>query len=587
MAIYYVDLVSGNDSTGDGSASAPFKTYTKARDMEGFPHDIRIAKTGAHTTVTGDCTFTYDSTTVNTASDLRASISIGDYIGKTTAQGHGAKETFYRVNGISATSITLEDRYHNDTETVASILKLTYVNTGTNHCFPNTKDGETLSGGWNLTTETRDGETWVTNVATRTTGSRYGIYIDATADVSYLNFVEVSCGAIGHNSNAKEALLSYCSFCGCGGGNLHTVYCYFSVDHCFASVFKKNYAAFLGSRDDISITNCIASTQGGTAKNYGIVVNIGANITVEDCQVYCARYGTISRPWQKLVRCDFYNCQSAIYTSTSYSDDQNSGEFIDCKFINCTKALENNSAHGGQYFKGCEFTNCSTALNIARSTILDGCSFDNCNYCIGVNREPIRLYNCSFTNIGVAGIFLTDVRFPITNCIINNCTADAPSTGKILYPLSDTYCRTLPDFVITNSFGITGTYYGWGSTITDSTVYRTIGPSWKMTTVSSISRLGDFKIFSTFVNSGDAKKISVYIKKDPTWTGSILPKIKLNGTIIKEETIITTLTTDWVLYEINITADLITSDGELSLEYQPYNFNNNNIYLDDITIEDL
>ena len=94
MATLYVDLISGNDTTGDGSAGTPYLTINKAVSIASGPHDIRVAKTTAYTSVAcagAGVGWTNNSVTVTTSADLRASIAAGDYIGKTTAAGNGAE----------------------------------------------------------------------------------------------------------------------------------------------------------------------------------------------------------------------------------------------------------------------------------------------------------------------------------------------------------------------------------------------------------------------------------------------------------------------------------------------------------------
>ena len=59
MAIYYVDLVSGDDGTGDGTSGNPYLTVDHANDQVDNGDEVRIAKTTAPTPIAIDCTFTY------------------------------------------------------------------------------------------------------------------------------------------------------------------------------------------------------------------------------------------------------------------------------------------------------------------------------------------------------------------------------------------------------------------------------------------------------------------------------------------------------------------------------------------------
>jgi hypothetical protein len=68
-----------------------------------------------------------------------------------------------------------------------------------------------------------------------------------------------------------------------------------------------------------------------------------------------------------------------------------------------------------------------------------------------------------------------------------------------------------------------------------------------------------------------------------SWSGTLVPKWKLDGATIKTETTITSLTTSWVQYSYTCSGSLITADGELSLEFTP-NMNAYTFYVDDFTI---
>jgi hypothetical protein len=74
MAIKYCDYVSGNDSTGDGTYSSPYKTIPKAVTGLTGGDSVRCAKTSDPVDLTGNLTWTYNSRVVTTASDLTGTI---------------------------------------------------------------------------------------------------------------------------------------------------------------------------------------------------------------------------------------------------------------------------------------------------------------------------------------------------------------------------------------------------------------------------------------------------------------------------------------------------------------------------------
>ena len=91
MTIYYVDLVSGNDSTGDGSSGNPYKTHNKVATLWSTGDELRLAKTSAPSSVgSGNIVFTDGSTTVTTSVSLVGTVAVGDYIGKPSATGNGS-----------------------------------------------------------------------------------------------------------------------------------------------------------------------------------------------------------------------------------------------------------------------------------------------------------------------------------------------------------------------------------------------------------------------------------------------------------------------------------------------------------------
>jgi len=78
MGIYYVDLASGSDTTGNGSTSAPYQTIYAAANVAGFPHEIRVAKTPDPTTISSATfTFTNNNANISTSSSLIGTIATG------------------------------------------------------------------------------------------------------------------------------------------------------------------------------------------------------------------------------------------------------------------------------------------------------------------------------------------------------------------------------------------------------------------------------------------------------------------------------------------------------------------------------
>jgi len=79
--IKYCDYTSGDDSTGDGSYSSPYKTITKASTGLTGGDEVRCAKSPDDTALTGTIAFTQGSTSiVGTSTLFTSELAIGDFI---------------------------------------------------------------------------------------------------------------------------------------------------------------------------------------------------------------------------------------------------------------------------------------------------------------------------------------------------------------------------------------------------------------------------------------------------------------------------------------------------------------------------
>lgn len=176
MAIKYVDLASGNDSTGDGTAGAPYKTIAKGVTEAGSGGEVRVA--GAAVASIGNAAWTYGSTSVTvTGSDVTGTAAAGSYIRPKPAAL--ALCPMYRVESSSyadgVTTITLSATFRGASGTYASqripMTTLTAEETVASA-------DRTLSFGWNLSTETQpvdgDGDpSCVTGILNSTTRAIY------------------------------------------------------------------------------------------------------------------------------------------------------------------------------------------------------------------------------------------------------------------------------------------------------------------------------------------------------------------------------------------------------------------------------
>ena len=311
MSILYVDLVSGNDSTGTGAAGFPYLTVNKALSIAGGPHDIRVAKTTAAASISANSyTWTYNSYTVTVNADVTGVIAVGDYIGKPTAAGNGAVETYYRVSARSyaggVTTITLLNKYIGTTATVTNGLKQTAVTTGASNttAITNNTSGTSISGGWNLSgSPVQDGETWF---KPNGAASMYnGIIVSANTTISNMNILDAA-SCINNASTSISVVVSDSSLFG-------YTYAYIVYNatqkHTLTNCMLVGYnavATYFGaftSGSSLTNINIICRTIGMALNGNGLgQVSVRGDVTFSNVNIY----GDTSGIW--------------LYTSCTYLD---------------------------------------------------------------------------------------------------------------------------------------------------------------------------------------------------------------------------------------------------------------------------
>jgi len=204
MAFYCIDYNNGSNTTGDGTASAPWATVAHAETQinggAGYVagDEMRIAGStlSASLGTVQWASGTSSSFSVSTDTDLTGSISAGDYLVIGTTADAGAMPTPLRVNAITSNSISFYVRYYSAMWTGVSydVYKVNdfvvHNVTGFTTLFDqfNTQsqsftafsDTITISGGWdpsNFTSKTAYGKTAIVREGTyqATNGGPYGI----------------------------------------------------------------------------------------------------------------------------------------------------------------------------------------------------------------------------------------------------------------------------------------------------------------------------------------------------------------------------------------------------------------------------
>lgn len=588
MATYYVDLVSGNDAN-PGTAGSPLLTVNAAVAKASGPHDIRVAKTPAPTTAGGATTFgwTKNSVSVTTSTDLTASIAAGNYIGKPTAAGNGAAETFYRVSSITSTTITLNSRYRgttgNTTGALNHVVGTSIITTGTAaaNAITLTTSGTILSGGWNLTgTPTQDGETWFKSNNART-ASFIGIHTttaNVTHTISKMNIAETYQAFFSQGNGVNSWSISNCTACVYGILYSHssatsyalTMDTVTAVGELQASGFSTLPAYLtLTNVNVFNFTIFLTMSFAGTTTSFSNVLVAGCTTGLSVTAILVSptltgltiEYSTtgiiVGNSVQIITGGTVRNCTTAIATSSRYSII-----IKDVTFSGNTTGISFGNIFGGR-IQGCSFT----SDNISISTD------STCN--------SISVSGCAFTTPTTWAIFK-----PITSESINitDCTIDVPSESKAFNNLSGANSYT-PNAIIKNSFGTTwpdGFYWPYFRFYKDATTHS-IAPSMSLVFTTSLpgNAVSEQTVSSKYTAASTSHTVSFYAKANATWAGTISPIWKLNGRNVKTETSITSLTTGWVLYTYTIASGLVTTDGIVEFAFIP---NNNTIaaFIDDV-----
>jgi len=216
MAIVYCSWATGDDTTGTGTAAAPYKTITKASTSRSAGDEVRVAKSPDPTALTGTTAWTLNGTTVTGTDTLfTTELAIGDFI--SAPDGN-----WYEVITISSnTSATLYKKYPSATASGHSSQKLGVTDTGaaassttaiqTVSSSGNSSAFLYISGGWDLSTETQTGQTWFRQMhGTFNNRYGYGLYMTGKSytNLDKLNFLRYYYGIYCYSSSNNNTITS-------------------------------------------------------------------------------------------------------------------------------------------------------------------------------------------------------------------------------------------------------------------------------------------------------------------------------------------------------------------------------------------
>jgi len=595
--IYWVDLVSGDNSTGDGSYANPYKTMNYVLTFCTSDDEINVKETSAHTVITADCTFTNNSRYIETATDLTGSLSVGDYVGKPSAVGNGTvdgvlMERFGRIEAITSTRITWECYYYGLTETVSSILKVNIAtNDQTNVSIiwsTRNVDRITFRGGYDTET-TQNGETWVKPNGSMTTYN--GIDAQAAGQLQYCNIDRlnmVECNYI------KDSTVYSTNF-----------------TNCFLWSYRAPWVSG-NSSVPTTATNCIIASEGAQGYfMYGLKYDIIDSIIIGDKGTYILM--GVSHYGQRFIRSKIYAMSAGI---RGWSPNSPYGHYFEdleiyyctvglnvgsvpllidgIKFYNCADGVKTAAGADGLIVQNCEFHDCTgDDINLlqAANVMCINNIHRNSNDCIqtDVYCGGIKAINCDFGN---PSSYAFEAALQTLGNEVIDCSIDAGYENKLIYDPNLTRDASEPRYILSGTnadyYFAEGSYYPKYSVVKSTNVHSSY-PSLKIQMKSTYTHLEkDGKVFSTYVKVGTGKKISFYYKMDSGWVGTIQFKARNNGLLIRDFTsaTITTGSLNWVKVELTVLDSDVVKEGELSLGIVP---NGNTIpwYLDDFTIEDV
>jgi hypothetical protein len=576
--VYYVQNatadtfeLAGVDSTAFGTFTSGFLVPTYATPKYAIDRllavggdEICIEETGGITTHNlGNATFTLLTNSVATAVDYTGVLAAGDFFGKPTAAGNGAEETFYKILTISPSLITFEGYYSGDTGTVGGLRRLVPKAEGLSGLgIVQSTKALTVSGGWDFSTNLQDKQTWFKHAISFTVGTQRGLNISGGCNVNKINCVDVYENLVGTGCTIDECSL---------GGYVYSLQATGTPCSILNSRIMPNKGPSWNALRLATVNPIVQNTVVGSWHTVGsIAISVAADIDVDlsTCKVKGAGYGVELFARSKIICPEISYCSQGIRLSVYGPTVEN----VNIK--NCTTGINIAGTCSGFFVKGGSIDQCSTGIQSTQSVAcrFENIAFSNNNFDYSQDQYSSNntFVNCSHTS-------------PLTRCydrvaqsgaiIIIGCSVDPASANKVFLQTSlDNFIQ--PQFLLQDSFGFTGAYYGKFEVVKNT---LTSPPSVQMKFNTGVSKnYADFKIASTYTTQGAGKTLRFKLEAlTAGWSGTIVPKIKLNQNTVQTETSITSVSYGSEdSYEYTVPGGSIYSDGELSIEF---NVNSNTI----------
>jgi len=158
MAFIHTNYLTGNDTTGNGSTSTPYKTVYKAMQVAASNDFIKVAGGQWSANLSGTFTFTQNSNVINTSVSQVGTVLVDDILSFEDGQ-FGFDKFHIKVLAVTTTTITTCMFWPMATTTVSDVRRIEtyhYSSSGTTlfetwsttDVQPNGRTGITISGGW-------------------------------------------------------------------------------------------------------------------------------------------------------------------------------------------------------------------------------------------------------------------------------------------------------------------------------------------------------------------------------------------------------------------------------------------------------
>lgn len=555
--IKYCDYINGNDTTGNGSYSSPYKTITKASTGLTGGDEVRVAKSPDDTALTGTLTFTEGSTTLTGSGTLfTTELVIGDFV-------KGADNQYYEVVTISSnTAAVLYQKYPSSTQSGVSSYKMGVTSTGAaagsttqvqaiSASGSSTSSRLKISGGWDLASQTQTGVTNFRQLHS-TFANRWGYALYATGksytEIDKCNFFRYNYGIYyAPSSNYNTIITATCN----SNSNTGITISSSSYTTIITATCNSNSTGItLSSSSYNTITTATCNSN-----NYGIYLYSSSNnntITTATC---------------------ISNNSSGIYLSAS---SNNTITTATCNSNNSTGITIASSSNNTTITTATCNSNGSYGITIAQSSnnTITTATCNSNSYGISLNlssNNTITTATCNSNNINAL----------YSDNSINNIIHKLEGTGNIGLSKGATIINNLPFISIqwNNAKGTSKNYFYGGETYSNTSEARS-GKCLHYDPSDATYYMSHSFYFKA--TDATATTLSAYIKKKNLFNGDVSADCFFLGASLFGWTDWTPSSDD--TYEqktFSVTSGMITDDGVIEMRIRVRG-TAGDIYVDDL-----